>query len=256
MTFLNSKADKLSSYISLISVGIIISGIVFNYQYYHHFNIVITEYIDLSESLLMFIPLLIEVFQALVTVVILLFLNVLTTFIGGLVAVGSLPLKLMLKRVIIFSPIVIVLYLILHFLFSPYKITIETFVPPLIGILAYSGIQFAQYQTSLNKPLREYYKIYLIVIVILFLGYSELGTLLKIDTIEQVTTNIPYRFTFTDSSTLKSDSIHSFIGQTKNYCFIYNRNDKRTQVLSRANIKEMYFAEPKESNTLFDLKIR
>ena len=53
---LNITADRLTKYISLISLLTIISGLTTNCLYYDHFNISITDYIDLGESLLMFIP--------------------------------------------------------------------------------------------------------------------------------------------------------------------------------------------------------
>jgi hypothetical protein len=58
---------------SLASVWMVICGIAFNYFYFYHFNILITEYIDLSESLLMFIPIAIKVLGS-ITVVFIVFL--------------------------------------------------------------------------------------------------------------------------------------------------------------------------------------
>ncbi len=243
MQKLNIKADKFLAYISLLLTILILSSITFNVFYYQQYNIEITDYMDLSESISMFIPYLKQIlFNALPLAI--------GSFIGIKIA-SSFSGYLWRRRhkdpeetkpvegwddIIVGGIGCFVAAAISHrFLYGDH-----TFFSPGVFLVSISvfGVSVLQ-KFKGSAPIRFIFpEMTLVFTVYLFYFFIQSlnGDSFNADR------NKMYRYfiSLKDSNkTIQTDSIISIIGKTKDFIFVFNAKTRVTSVIPNEEIKQI-----------------
>jgi hypothetical protein len=225
--------------LSLIYIFLTTAGLVYNFFFYRTFGINIIEYIDVSEVLILFTPMLNDFviltflliypfifigrrlmfskpkfdnrkkltgWKALVVGVILLSI-VIGLFVYLLVTINATPTLISFGIFIAFAPV------LLDFLFKWLKEKHETDVPIMIRELAIIFISF--------------------IIVTVYLVFA------KISYMEKITKTTKFEIVFKNNEPkIQSDSTIYYLGRTKNYIFIRDFKLNYTKVLNVSDVKE------------------
>jgi hypothetical protein len=250
MENLKITADNIGKYLSLVSVWIVVSGITFNYFYYYHFNILITEYIDLSESLLMFIPIAIKVFVSisLLLVIQLLFhmLNIILK-----IKIPDTPEKFAryIQRSVFILIFIILYYTVDYSVFGTLPFfSHQMFLIILFLCVGTFSLMASAFAVAVGMNLFQYFKLFIILSILFFLSFGLTGYYAKIDEVENMNKTVSYKCIFNDSTIMQTDSSHLFVGQTKGYVFIYDGKKKIVNIFERSKIKMLAFERFKTSS--------
>lgn len=243
---MNSKIDTYSKFIAFLSILLIIYGILYNYFYYRHYNIIITQYIDLSEAVLLFIP---QLFK----------LSWLIAYITFVYLIVSRPLfidrnmffsKINSKRQRKTTWIIIIIYLLLllyfflgfEFGFIHYSLGFRTLL--LVGMIFFSPFLISKlysffekfYQFNLSVFTKDL--TYAVVIITGLVLNSAVGNW---ERDKRKGSYIDFEIKFKNGSNLKSDSNYLFLGKTKSYFFIYNYSKQISKALKEEIVESFEF---------------
>jgi hypothetical protein len=245
-------ADNLGKYMSLASVWMVICGIAFNYFYFYHFNILITEYIDLSESLLMFVPIAIKVLGSITAVfIVFLVLQVINKAIGNKAPDTSEKFGKYLFKVIMFTIFLTAIEILVDVVFGKQALLSHKFLLKMLflylGIFASASIFFG---IGVGFIGGQFIKLFILLSSLSFIAFGLSGYYSKINEVENMQFTVGYKCILADSTLIETDSSHLFVGQTKAYLFIYDAKKKIVTVLNRSKIKQISF-EPFKTSSLW-----
>jgi hypothetical protein len=240
--------ESIIKYFSLMYVLLITSGLLYNIIFYKNYGIIITEYIDLSEGLLLFMPTLTTKFMicfAFTAPILLVARNIyLKNFEKAEMAIEN---KSFMRNVIKAFFICLVCTLIFYIisLYYPEVIRVSLFFL-LIGIIMFGTciLDFAliflkkEKMVSLSKISIDIIFVFTIFLVFTFWGYWT-----KIDQINRKRNQAYFEIVFNDSPTFYSNTNVYYLGRTKNYLFIYNFPEKKTSVYNVGDIKKFTVTE-------------
>lgn len=243
--------ESTIKFFSIIYIILFTSGILYNYFFFRHFGITITEYIDLSEALLLFIPML-------------------TEYIFGFCLIPVISLMLIRYKqskredeeyntpeimadigqyvfvLIGYSVIATLLYIASLFIPSlryysslPFYIGILLALPLILDLI----LVYLEKKKIINLQKSIRISIYGIVAFVVSILIAVKIEIKNIDRYKNIT-KPRFEIIFTDKSqNLKSTSEHYYLGRTKNYLFIYNFTLNQCRVLKTEDIKEITFTK-------------
>ena len=227
-------SDKLPKYVAaLFSFGTFI-GIIYNYIFYSIFNVNYFAFSDLSEILSSFLP---------STALLVVFLVGPIGYMSGLITAGyaiennKKPPAFLAKRyvanIILYIIGIIVALLLFANLFinSPLYLTfIGTTILSAI-VSTFTIIQKWKYNFI------PYYKLFIGNVVFITLVVTLILPKIEIRYFILGSHPTQIEIVFKDSTVLKSDSVHFYVNQTKNYLFMYNKSTKITSIFKTEDIK-------------------
>lgn len=244
-----SNNNKLSGlelafkFFSLAYVFLITCGLTYNYFFYKNFGITITEYINLTDGLLLFIPLLANGSIILCVFIVLWHLMnrafLFNINIGPRKASEQRELRKQMLYIFYTSLILILItFFLCVFKVLNYRtfymlilVTVVLFLPSILEMI----FSFFQNEWPLNSSngLRDIF--YLLIV---FIGLVVYASYSKTEKIFRTRAYTPFEIYFnnTDSS-LKSDSNTYYLGRTSNYIFIYDFKKDQTKVLNVSDVK-------------------
>ena len=234
-----SGIDLVVKLFSLLYVLLVVCGLSYNYLFYKNFGINITEYIDLSEGLFLFLPLLSSYF------IIFFVLFISFYYIDKILELGSEKNRKesINARIII---IIILTTILISGLFISTNVFNQPSVYGLITLIIFFAVPFffnslfSFLGFSIPEILRDIFYILMICLsIILMVSVSKTN---------RVKTRKGYKqfeviFREKADSTIKSDSTMYYLGRTKNYLFLYYFKDKKTTILNVSDIKKVTFTE-------------
>ena len=245
------KLSSITIYFSLVSTSLVIYGLTYNIFYYHKFNIEITSYIDISESLTLFLPSLplILFFTTLTFMAVdtLLPSKIETNPISNHYFYGMLFDGLLLKKktnlwifgvVFLISLILLLLgeksntklagygfalilsYLVLHF--------------PLLLRLTYNFLVSKGISIPNSIPIIIYSSLFILICT---LYAAELKKIRVLFSSRIPKTNIILK----DGVNIETDTTVRYIGKTKNYIFLFDKNENSSRAIPMTEVKEILF---------------
>ncbi len=236
--------ESIIKLFSFIYVLLITCGLTYNYFFYKGFGINITEFIDISEVLIQFIPLLADVL-----VIMLLFLLVINFLTKSLLFEETSDISKTIERkkmrktwVILFFcsiGLAIIFYLLCLFVYSSYRlfymwllISIVFFVPIILEMV----FNFFNKEMNINLPtiFRDVaYTFIIFISITIWASYSK---------VEKMRRNGNYKkfeLVFkADNARFISDSTKLYLGRTKSYLFIHDSKERKSHVINVSDIKE------------------
>lgn len=239
-----SSLENTIKSLSLIYLLLIICGLSYSYVFYKHFGLVITEYIDLSDALLLFLPLLanFSVLNIIGAVLISLMMRdvyrndhkyrFLSDEPGG-------PKKVMRALFIIVIAVALILWVT--------NLWTNKFIDFFYGWLVFSITFFAPFFLDaffdkLNSIffIRVRVLLYVSIVFVTFVAWRSYNDSMIITSRRNLKS---FTIIFKDSNRiLKSDSNTYYLGRTKNYIFMYDFRSKTSSVLNVSDVKEFIIA--------------
>jgi len=229
--------ESLIKSLSIAYILLLICGLLYNYFFYKNFGITITEYIDISDALLLFIPLLADTLVQTIFITVT-FHYILKSFLSEkykLTLFGDNIKKVMLKASLIGISILFII-LILYLFNDVFKIYF--FMSLLVVVVFFIPFLLDKFFNSLNIDLSASLKelLYLTIIVLAIV-------ILKSETRSKLVNNKRNSKDFTiifkdQNQILKSDSSLYYLGRTKNFVFIYDFKNHNSRVYNVSDIKE------------------
>ncbi|ULQ51709.1 hypothetical protein [Flavihumibacter fluvii] len=242
----NESYSQLSKYIPTTATLIFTFGILYNFYFYKYFGINIFEFIDLSESLLLFIPRVTDPLIFIVLIVAFListapFLWSLDTYLEmGWVRIIDNGIKhIRIAKTLSFLAKFFITYLVGNYMvFSFYPnqgiwlfgiflpwVAIIIFIPLTLIIININGFSEKFNKTSLRLS----FILITIVPTIIILVDNNIYAVLKL--------NKEVVITYNDNSVFKSDSTLSYIGKTKNCLFMFDSKSMKPTVINISDFK-------------------
>lgn len=246
------KFDKISDFFSVISAVLVVFGMTYNILLYKNFNVDISEYISLTESLMLFLPALPK-FLLLLPLMLLAYdvlrpSVVYSEKINEDYALSNLFDGFFLtKKGILWTSSIFIVVSIVAFVLSA-TLNIRSF-----RFLGY-GAAFAFVAMFLPVTLRmifnslKHKKLPRSVPIFIYLGiFFSLVVLISVDTktfrIVHGFKNPSVHLIFSDDKTMITDSIIRYIGKTDNFIFFYNKTTKATSIIPISEIKEYKYSD-------------
>jgi hypothetical protein len=240
----NTGIESVIKFFSLLYVILITCGFTYSFFFFKNFGVNITEYIELSEAVSLFIPLLAD------SLVVMLLFIVLFYYMNKALLFGqpnndrqAHEKKMLRKSMVTFSLIylaVIILVIILSFfgidmrrgLYMLITIFIALFLPLILEMIF--SVFTKTWKIDLSPIFRDVLYIMMIIIsIVLWTSFS------KTERVYRKSGYKHFEILFNNGdSKLESDSSIYYLGRTKNYLFIYDFNKKQSRVISVSNIKE------------------
>jgi hypothetical protein len=219
--------------LSLVYLLLIISGLCYRYFFYKNFGVVITEYIDLNEALLIFLPLLGDSFGFVFIITIFMSFSFKEVFRKNLFKSASQKEKL---NVVFGLGIVI---LIVTGIISFFTKNIDTFYSGLVSVIIFCVPLFidmliGELQLNFPKLIRESIYVLIVVLTIIIWRTYNASRIIN-DKLHLKRFEIVFK---EQNKILKSDSTYYYLGRTKNFIFIYDFKYKCSRVFNVSDVKE------------------
>lgn len=237
-----TTVDRVLKYISLGSILFLIGGIFYNTTYFAAFDIDIFDYMDLSECVSLFIPHSLYIFAiSLVIAPLSLMLYLQQRWIVQ--QIEKKP-SVLYERIFSSLPFVLLLFCMIFFRSS---MTFDVPFEEAIGMLILFWVLTLAIQETLFYRKRFTYISNLVlslgVYMMAFIGFAILDCRNKINAVKESKSAICVTLLINDTTKVKTDSTTAYIGQTKNYIFIYNRPTKATRAIPKTKVTEIEFTE-------------
>jgi len=222
--------ESVEKFLPLLSIVILLSSILKNYIYFSNFNININEYIDLSEFPLLFINDVLFYLLFIISFLIYLPFIYLRTYFRNKFGSKYFNFNHTNKFIKISVPSIIILTIITCFGNSPLDIK-------LAQIMVYLPLVLAFLLLYLDKDLEFSKKYCLIVSIILMFVFSIFNAFSDIYKVEN--TKVKQKVTFNvDNKNIKTDKLKNiYLGKSRNFLFIYNKQTKETEVYKFEDIE-------------------
>lgn len=233
------QIEDIIKIFSLIYFLLIISGLCYSYFFYKHFNLVITEYIDLSDALLLFLPLLANSFVITLIVLTLMVFMIRDTYInehkyrklfgeGIKKAMGGLMFLFIIVGAVLWAIGAILNKDLSFSLYGMIVIFIAFFVPYLLDLL------FEVINSKVFNTIREV--LYILIIVVTIVIWQSYNETIKVEKRSRLR---DFTITFKDTTRpFQGDSNTYYLGRTKNYIFVYNFSNHSSRVINVSDVKE------------------
>jgi hypothetical protein len=239
----NNGIELIIKFFSLLYVILITCGLTYNFFFYKKFGIVITEYIEIGEALLLFIPLLADAF------IIMSVMGILMSFTNSSLFFGRLSfdpeygdLKSLRKganKVLVCLAILILLF---YFFASLNIVNIRLpHMLLLMSVLGFGSYILESIFIFLHSTRKIIIPAFILNILSIFIIFISMVLWLSFSKSERVKRKRGYQnfeIIYNSDSTFKSDSNIYYLGRTKNYLFIHDIKIKKSRVISVSDIKE------------------
>lgn len=241
--------EKLLKYISLASVFFYLGSIAYHIYYYQAFNINIVEYIDLSESLLLFIPFLLKILIVSIILTPLLFLYFFFIRKAILRIFAKHNPKIMSRSDIIFISMTGVIFVITMAFYpkSFMGISRDLMILTQVLLVAFNCVIFLNNYFINMTTIMPKTVFYSLLFAIVFVVYLFINCNSRINGVK----NHEYKFeavlTLNDSTKIITDSANLYVGQTRNYFFIYSQKNKTSTVISKTKETKIEIKELPDS---------
>lgn len=249
MNIFSVKADQLLKYASVCSLLIYLGSIIYNVLYYSGFNIQILNYIDWSESLLLFIPQFFEILFLVLLVTPIIFYSCHFTFLFFMRKFERVLKKLTWMHWIIICIESLSVLLLPGSKSNNFPASNQSMMPYVIVfdlIFTTGYLILAQYTFKSKIKIRFVhmlpFMLFIYLVQLLYVSYTEM---LK------VMNGVPNEFVsfkYKDSVTVTTDKDLLFVGQTHNYLFLYNKKTKTSMVYSREKADQLQFTKTRKSS--------
>lgn len=245
------KIEHITVYFTIFTSSIITFGLTYNIYLYNKFNIEITSYIDIGESLLLFLPSLPSILW--VTIPGVMGINVLLPysiknepidkhFFYGRLFVGDLQRK----KVIIWMFLVFVTIALTLFILSDFYnyVLAAGGYALLIGYLAlfFPLLLRRCYEYVVRRNLSLPVILPIITYIISFILISTFyATHRKEVIILEGWRNPSAQVALKDKTEIKTNNVIRYIGKTKNYLFLFDNSNKMSTVIPMSEVQELRF---------------
>lgn len=238
-----SGIDIAFKVFSLVSIFLLICGITYSYFFYRNFGITITEYIEINEAILLFVPLLANgTFLILIFVIILHIGNRILLFrfpidikkLNEQIQMRKAAIQIFIVTLVVIA-IVYILCLIGIFghrvLYLLIVLAIAWSFPSITEMVYYSLNRHLQLNVS--ETFRDILYILIVAMSIsLYQSYSKTQRINRKWSVSQ------FKMQFNNGdTTYESDSNSYYLGRTSNYIFIYDYSLSRTKVFNVTDVK-------------------
>jgi hypothetical protein len=236
--------ESVIKFFSLIYVLLITCGFTYSFFFFRNFGINITEYIEFSEALSLFIPLLADGFVLISLFLILwYFMNKTLLFGSPKNETHAHEKEQLRKAMIAFSIISLILILILLIislfgiktsrgLYMLIAISVAMFLPIILEMI------FSFTKMELNLSLAPIFRdiLYVMIIIVSIVLWTSFS---KTERVYRKSGYKKFEIFFNNGDPeIESDSSIYYLGRTKNYLFIYDFNTQKSRILNTNNIKE------------------
>jgi hypothetical protein len=236
----SKQYDDIFKLFSFLYVSLTICGIAYNYFFYKQFGINITGYIDFTEALFLFVPLLAQP-MVMSGIALLMWHFSIRRFVFGdsdYVFFGSREhtKKILLYILYLWLLCLVIVLAIFFFINSSYievvygllYIIACFYLPFLLELL------FQNMKVGLSNDFKySFYALLVMLAIVLWTSHTKATRVLNKKDYR------PFQVVHQDSSlSFKSDSNIYLLGKTKEYLFIYQFKEKMTRVLKAEDIKE------------------
>jgi hypothetical protein len=238
---MNISADRILKYLSLMSIFLIIDGVGYNVFFYQQFNIEITDYIDLAESLQLFIPnaivvLLASIPSATAYVFVVRYfdlhnerraqVNPVNNTWGSIIFSNLFGLIIGIGGVYLFG-----------LLFKSDEFS-EIWLKAILFPACYLALDIYR---KLKDQFTFHHGIakFILINTIIFIFYLVFFTIDNAKKIKNGKGKYDIALTMKTSPMLRTDSTSVYIGQSRNYVFLYNLKRKESSVISKSEINQI-----------------
>lgn len=235
---LENELEPTLKRLTLIYLLLIISGLCYSYFFYRNFGVVITEFIELNEALLIFLPLLANSFGIVLLLTICMSFSFLEMFRRDLFKGASKKEKLMvlLGGALFILAIAGVVAIIMN--------DADTFYGGLATIIIFCSPFFLEnvfenLQLNFSKLVKTL--IYSLIVIFVFIIWRTHSAYKIINGKNHIK---PFTIVFREPNhILKSGDNYYYLGRTKNFIFIYDFKYKASRVFNVNDVKEFVTAK-------------
>lgn len=228
---------------TIVYVLLVFSGLLCNYIYFQYFGIIITEYIDLGEVLLLFTPALVSVNLIMFVIALIVLLWFLNVHYGKYKETPYFA-KRARKDAYVFFTILLVVSIINYLIASKnYKTSVLLTTLSLCLLMIPVFLEFLfdwlDKKNTLYIPKTVKYALYILITFLALVLGNYWDKLYR-----EEKTNQKFKIVFKDrQDILVSDSTIQYLGRTRNYIFIYNDLTKSSAVYNVSDVKEFHITK-------------
>ncbi len=235
--------ENIIKFFSILYVLLTACGLGYHFFLYKQFGLVITDYLDTSEALLLFVPLITDLPTMFIFLIGSIFFFTKSELFPDSTNVDIIKKGRILRKQLLYLSLILLLFVVVYYVLAEFKIMpyFTSYLVFMTGVVLFGPpslemcYRFFEKEKSIKIPivLREVFYVFIVLLSIaVFKGYSTSKVLPR--RAKSVKIEIIFK---NGDSTFRSDSSHIFLGRTRNYLFTYDLNHKSASVFNASDIK-------------------